>query len=130
MAASILNMFRVEDLRNKVLFTLGMLALYRVGCFVPAPGIDIDAIQLLKESTDENGGALAFLRLFSGGALTQFAIFALGIMPYITASIIMQILGCRAEKNYSSYSIPDYWYRSNPINSVRISLSQWWWRVW
>ena len=93
MAASILNMFRVEDLRNKVLFTLGMLALYRVGCFVPAPGIDIDAIQLLKETTDENGGALAFLRLFSGGALTQFAIFALGIMPYITASIIMQILG-------------------------------------
>ena len=93
MAASILNMLRVEDLRNKVLFTLGMLALYRVGSFVPAPGIDIDAIQLLKETTDENGGALAFLRLFSGGALTQFAIFALGIMPYITASIIMQILG-------------------------------------
>ena len=64
MAASILNMFRVEDLRNKVLFTLGMLALYRVGCFVPVLGIDIDAIQLLKETTDENGGALAFLRFF------------------------------------------------------------------
>ena len=67
MAASILNMFRVEDLRNKVLFTLGMLALYRVGCFVPAPGIDIDAIQLLKETTDENGGALASCASFPEG---------------------------------------------------------------
>ena len=67
MAANVLNMFRVEDLRNKVLFTLGMIFIYRLGCFVPAPGIDIDAIQLLKETTDENGGALAFLRLFSGG---------------------------------------------------------------
>ena len=93
MVANVLNMFRVEDLRIKVLFTLSMIFVYRLGCFVPAPGIDIDAIQLLKETTDENGGALAFLRLFSGGALTQFAIFALGIMPYITASIIMQILG-------------------------------------
>jgi preprotein translocase subunit SecY len=91
--ASILNVFRVEDLRNKILFTLGMLVLYRVGTHIPAPGIDIDAIQVLRERTDESGGALAFLRLFSGGALTQFAIFALGILPYITASIIMQILG-------------------------------------
>jgi preprotein translocase subunit SecY len=91
--ATVLNMFRVRDLRNKIFFTLFMLGLYRVGAYIPAPGIDIDAIQLLRESTDENGGALAFLRLFSGGALTQFAIFALGIMPYITGSIIMQILG-------------------------------------
>ncbi len=93
MAASILNMFRVEDLRNKILFTLSMLVLYRIGTHIPAPGIDIDAIQVLRDRTDETGGALAFLRLFSGGALTQFAIFALGILPYITASIIMQILG-------------------------------------
>ena len=93
MAPRIFNMFRVEDLRNKILFTLGMLVLYRVGTHIPAPGIDIDAIQVLRDQTDENGGALAFLRLFSGGALTQFAIFALGILPYITASIIMQILG-------------------------------------
>ena len=91
--ASILNVFRVEDLRNKILFTLSMLVLYRVGTHIPAPGIDIDAIQVLRQRTDETGGALAFLRLFSGGALTQFAIFALGILPYITASIIMQILG-------------------------------------
>jgi len=92
-AARVFNMFRVEDLRNKILFSLSMLVLYRIGTHIPAPGIDIDAIQVLRDRTDENGGALAFLRLFSGGALTQFAIFALGILPYITASIIMQILG-------------------------------------
>ena len=91
--ASILNVFRVEDLRNKIAFTLAMLVLYRIGTHIPAPGIDIDAIQVLRDRTDEQGGTLAFLRLFSGGALTQFAIFALGILPYITASIIMQILG-------------------------------------
>ena len=91
--ASILNVFRVEDLRNKIAFTLAMLVLYRIGTHIPAPGIDIDAIQVLRDRTDEEGGTLAFLRLFSGGALTQFAIFALGILPYITASIIMQILG-------------------------------------
>lgn len=87
-----MNMFRVEDLRNKILFTLAIIVLYRVGSFIPAPGIDIDAIQVLRDRS-EAGGALALFRLFSGGALTQFAIFALGIMPYITASIIMQILG-------------------------------------
>src|SRR4051812_24951483 len=69
-----------------------MLVIYRFGAYVPVPGIDVTALKELK-STAEQGGVLAFLQLFSGGALTQFAIFALGIMPYITASIIMQILG-------------------------------------
>ena len=91
MLTSLRNMFRVADLRNKILFTLLMIAVYRLGSFIPAPGIDINAVQQLKEQADQ-GGALGFLQLFSGGALTQFAIFALGIMPYITASIIIQIL--------------------------------------
>jgi len=86
-----LNVFRIPDLRNKVLFTLLMIALYRFGAFVPVPGIDLDAVATLSAQAEE-GGALGFLQLFSGGALTQFAVFALGIMPYITASIIMQIL--------------------------------------
>ena len=86
------NMFKVPDLRTKILFTLFILALYRLGSFIPAPGIDVDAVQLLRDRSAE-GGILQLLGLFSGGALTQFAIFALGIMPYITASIIMQILG-------------------------------------
>jgi preprotein translocase subunit SecY len=85
-------MIRVRDLRGKILFTLLILAIYRVGSFVPAPGIDIDAVQELKEQARQSGGVLGFLTLFSGGALTQFAVFALGIMPYITSSIIMQIL--------------------------------------
>jgi preprotein translocase subunit SecY len=86
------NIFKVADLRNKVLFTLFMIALYRLGAHLPTPGIDVAALKQLKSSAD-TGGILAFLKLFSGGALTNFAIFALGIMPYITASIIMQILG-------------------------------------
>src|SRR3954468_1040750 len=84
-------MFRVPDLRNKILFTLLMLALYRLGSHVPVPGIDLSAVKQLQDQAKQ-GGVLSFLQLFSGGALTQFAVFALGIMPYITSSIIMQIL--------------------------------------
>jgi preprotein translocase subunit SecY len=90
--SSVRNIFRVPDLRGKILFTLFIIALYRMGAYVPAPGIDLDAVQELKRQASSGGGVVGFLQLFSGGALTQFAIFALGIMPYITASIIMQIL--------------------------------------
>lgn len=92
MFSRVLNVFKVADLRSKILFTLLMIALYRLGSFIPAPGVDIEAVQSLR-TTANQGGILAYMQLFSGGALTQFAIFALGIMPYITASIIMQILG-------------------------------------
>jgi preprotein translocase subunit SecY len=85
-------MFRVADLRNKILFTLLMMAIYRFGSYVPAPGIDVDAVEQLRDQASESGGVLGWLQLFSGGALTNFAVFALGIMPYITSSIIMQIL--------------------------------------
>jgi preprotein translocase subunit SecY len=85
------NIFKVADLRNKVLFTLFVLVLYRLGCFLPVPGVDQDAVNSIGEQARE-GGVLAFLQLFSGQALTQFSFFALGIMPYITSSIIMQIL--------------------------------------
>ena len=90
--SNMLNMFRLPELRLKILFTLGIVLLYRLGAYVPAPGIDLRAVASLKESA-EKGGILGLLQLFSGGALTQFAIFALGIMPYITSSIILQILG-------------------------------------
>ena len=92
MLSRVLNMFRVADLRNKILFTLVMIGLYRLGSFVPAPGVDIEAVQQLRDQANQ-GGILGYMQLFSGGALTQFAVFALGIMPYITSSIIMQILG-------------------------------------
>ncbi len=92
MLSSVRNVFRVPDLRGKIFFTLLMLAVYRFGAFIPAPGIDLDQVQELKRQAESGGGVVGFLQLFSGGALTQFALFALGIMPYITASIIMQIL--------------------------------------
>jgi preprotein translocase subunit SecY len=89
--SSLRNIFRIPDLRNKVLFTILMLAVYRLGSHIPVPGIDVSALKTLQKQA-EQGGVLAFFQLFSGGALTNFAIFALGIMPYITSSIIIQIL--------------------------------------
>ncbi|HEX9259172.1 MAG TPA: preprotein translocase subunit SecY, partial [Acidimicrobiales bacterium] len=92
MLSSLKNVFKVTDLRGKILFTLLMVALYRVGAHIPVPGIDYDAVKQLQEQAEQQG-TIGFLNLFSGGALSQFAIFALGIMPYITASIIVQVLG-------------------------------------
>jgi len=89
--SNLANMFRVADLRNKVLFTLFIIAVYRFGSNIPCPGIDWSAVQSL-ESESQHAGVVGFLSLFSGGALTKFAVFGLGIMPYITASIIIQLM--------------------------------------
>lgn len=85
------NIFKVKELRNKVLFTFFVIALYQLGANVPVPGINFSAVRQL-ESGGTGTGVLGFLNLFSGGALTRFAVFGLGIMPYITASIIIQLL--------------------------------------
>src|SRR2546429_2088996 len=88
---TILNSVRVPKLRRKLLSTAAMLALYRLGAYIPAPGINTHAVgQISKQFAGSN--VLGFLNLFSGGSLSRFAIFALGIMPYITASIILQLL--------------------------------------
>ena len=92
MLSSLKNIFKVSDLRGKVLFTILMVALYRLGAHIPVPGIDLNAVKQLQKQADQ-GGTLGYLNLFSGGSLSSFAIFALGIMPYITGSIIIQILG-------------------------------------
>ena len=84
------NAFKIPDLRNKILFTLLIIAVYRFGAHVPTPGIDVEAAQ--QFANQSQGGVFQFINLFSGGALTQLAVFALGIMPYITSSIIMQLL--------------------------------------
>jgi preprotein translocase subunit SecY len=89
--SSLRNMFKVPDLRNKILFTLLILAIYRFGSHIPTPGVDFQAVQDLEKQA-RAGGVLGFLSFFSGGALTRFAVFGLGIMPYITSSIIMQVL--------------------------------------
>jgi preprotein translocase subunit SecY len=91
MLEALANAFRVPDLRKKILFTLAIIGLYRLGATVPVPGVSQNMIQALTAATSQQAG-LNLLNLFSGGALQQFAIFALGIMPYITASIIMQLL--------------------------------------
>jgi len=84
------NIFRIPDLRKRVLFTLGILAVYRLGAFIPTPGINTHQLELLFNS--QNGSALGLMDLFGGGNLRRMTIFALGIMPYITASIIFQLL--------------------------------------
>ena len=83
--------FRTPDLRNKILFTLGLIALYRVGAVIPTPGVDSTAIQNCLALVEGNS-FYGLINLFSGGALLQLSVFALGIMPYITASIIIQLL--------------------------------------
>jgi preprotein translocase subunit SecY len=84
------NAFKIPDLRKKMLFTLLIIAVYRLGSHIPTPGIDVAEAQRFANGAQD--GVFAFINLFSGGALTQMAVFALGIMPYITSSIIMQLL--------------------------------------
>lgn len=89
--ASLANWHKVPELRRRIFFSLGMLAVYRVGVFVTTPGVDRNA---MKQFVGENGsGLVGFLNLFSGGALGNLSIFALGIMPYISSSIILQLMG-------------------------------------
>ena len=90
MLSSLIDAFKVPELRKKILFTLAILALYRFGSYVPVPGIPFREFASAFESS--SGAAMTMLDLFTGGALSNFSVFALGIMPYITASIIMQLM--------------------------------------
>ncbi|HBP86406.1 MAG TPA: preprotein translocase subunit SecY [Nitrospirales bacterium] len=87
---SLQNIFKIPELRSRVIFTLSMLAVYRIGAHVPTPGINNE--ELFKFLTERGGALMGFLDIFSGGALSRLTIFALGIMPYISASIILQLL--------------------------------------
>src|SRR5512143_4093700 len=90
MLEKLANIFRVPDLRRRVLFTLGLLAVYRIGGHIPTPGINGDRLAQFFEQN--RGTVLGFVDLFSGGNLRRLTIFALGIMPYITSSIILQLM--------------------------------------
>jgi preprotein translocase subunit SecY len=85
------NIWKIEDLRQRILFTLGIILIYRLGSFVVLPGVDPNQLTALKQQT--SGGVLGLLNMFSGGAFANASIFALGIMPYISASIVIQLLG-------------------------------------
>src|SRR4030081_2415890 len=91
MLSTILNAFQVADIRKKIAFTAAMLLIYRLGSHIPVPGVNLSAVNNIQK---QFGGSsiLGFLNLFSGGGLSRIALFALGIMPYITASIILQLL--------------------------------------
>ena len=96
MLSSFLNCFKIPELRNKIIFTLGIIAAYRVGCYIPTPGVNGamlgEFFQRMNSATSGNGGILDIMNMFSGGSLEKMTIFALGIMPYISSSIIMQLL--------------------------------------
>ena len=92
MFQAIARAFRTPDLRNKLAFTLGMVAIFRLGSFIPSPNVDYSNVQQCLAQSQSTSGLYELVNLFSGGALLQLSIFALGIMPYITASIITQLL--------------------------------------
>src|SRR6185369_13181481 len=115
MLSRLRNMFRVPDLRNKIFFTLLMVGVYRLGSHLPVPYVDFNAIKELQNQAN-NSGVVGFLDLFSGGAITNVAIFFLGIMPYITASIIMQLLGVVIPKL-------EQWQNEGPTGQKKIT--QW-----
>ena len=92
MLSAFLSAFRTPDLRKKLLFTIGIIAIYRLGAALPSPGVSYTNVQKCIDATQGSTGVLNLLNLFSGGALLQLSVFALGIMPYITASIILQLL--------------------------------------
>lgn len=87
MFKTIANLMRVGEIRNKIIFTLLMLVVFRIGAFIPVPYVDASVL----EASTQNG-LVGFLNTFGGGALKNFSIFAMGIMPYITSSIIVQLL--------------------------------------
>lgn len=90
MLSSIIEAIKIPELRKKILFTLAILALYRLGAYIPVPGIPFRAFA--DAFTESGGAAMTMIDLFTGGALSNFSVFSLGIMPYITASIIMQLM--------------------------------------
>jgi hypothetical protein len=99
---TIANVFRIPELRSKILFTLGMLAVYRIGFWIPVPGVDQSALSQYFETQVNSGSAAGrlaqYVSIFSGGSFGQSTIFGLGIMPYITASIIFQLFGTVSPK--------------------------------
>ena len=92
MLKGLANAFRIPELRHKILVTIGILLLYRFGAYLPAPGVPFTAMLDAYQNAASSSGALAVLNLFSGGALSRVSVFSLGIMPYITAQIMLQMM--------------------------------------
>ncbi|MCI3926352.1 preprotein translocase subunit SecY [Paenibacillus sp. TRM 82003] len=101
MLTTVQNIWKVTELRNRILFTLGILIIYRLGAFIPVPNINIDVLTAADVSSQ---GVFGLMNTFSGGALFQFSIFAMGIMPYITASIIVQLLSMDVVPRFTQWA--------------------------
>ncbi len=99
MFQTISNFMRVGDIRRKILFTLLMLVVFRLGAFIPVPGVDPEVLKLQDQAS-----LFGFMNIFGGGALQNFSIFAMGIMPYITASIIVQLLQMDVVPKFTEWS--------------------------
>ena len=116
---------KATELRQRILFTIGLLIIYRLGTFIPVPGIDGIALQQFME--DAQAGIGGILSMFTGGALSRMAIFTLGIMPYISASIVMQLLGSmweplknlKKEGEQGRRKLNQYTCSARPISIVR-----------
>jgi preprotein translocase subunit SecY len=99
MLQAFINIWRIKELRNKLFFTIGMLVIYRIGFFIPLPGVDQATLkEAMSDQTGGIGSVLAYMQIFTGGSLSQSTIFGLGIMPYISAAIIFQLLGSVSER--------------------------------
>ena len=85
------NIWKIEELRKRILYTIALIAVYRLGCFIVIPGIDASQLANLQKQSSE--GLLGLMNMFSGGAFGNASVFALGVMPYISASIVIQLLG-------------------------------------
>ena len=103
------NIYKIEDLRKRILYTLGILLIYRLGSYVVLPGLDPNQLGALEEQTKD--GIMGLLDMFSGGAFSNASVFALGIMPYISASIVVQLLGIAIPyfQRLQKYSVSDHW---------------------
>ncbi len=90
---TLIQALKTKELRNKILFTLGIIIIYRIGSFIPTPGVDYNVVQqCVGNMNNASENFIGLVNLFSGGAMLQLSIFALGVMPYITASIVIQLL--------------------------------------
>ena len=99
MLQAFINIWRIKELRNKLFFTISMLVIYRIGFFIPLPGVDQATLKdAMSDQTGGIGSVLAYMQIFTGGSLSQSTIFGLGIMPYISAAIIFQLLGSVSER--------------------------------
>ena len=114
MFSAVIRAFRTPDLRRKLLFTLFIIGIFRMGSFIPAPFVNYGNVQQCLQATQSTSGLYELVNLFSGGALLQLSVFALGIMPYITASIITQLL--RVVSANSVHPLPNHCPWNSAVN--------------